>query len=278
MRPGHIAAPPRALALVTHLVLGVLYLVPLAWIIMTSFKSDAQILAAPNAIIFRPTLATFSEVWALGGSSVLLSLRIVVATTALVLVVAVPASYALANRVSRQWAIVTATVLGVLLVLQMVPEPMTVIPLYGVLGQWHLLNLPGLVLCDTTLLCPFAVLLLRPFVLAIPRALYEAAALDGASRAQAFRRIVVPMLANGIITVGAIVFIAAWGEFVYAINFLTEGSTYPVSGLLAQQISIYSVSWNRMMALAFLTSLPLVVLFLLVQKRLVRGLSVGAIK
>jgi len=278
MRPGHIAAPPRALALVTRLALGALYLVPLAWIIMTAFKSDAQILAAPNAIIFRPTLATFNEVWSAGGSSVLLSLRIVVATTALVLVIAVPASYALAERFSRQWARVTAAVLGVLLVLQMVPEPMTVIPLYGVLGQWHLLNLPGLVLCDTVLLCPFAVLLLRPFVLAIPRALHEAAALDGASRFQAFLRIVVPMLANGIVTVGAIVFIAAWGEFVYAINFLTEGSTYPVSGLLAQQISIYSVSWNRMMALAFLTSLPLVVLFLLVQKRLVRGLSVGAVK
>jgi ABC-type glycerol-3-phosphate transport system permease component len=134
------------------------------------------------------------------------------------------------------------------------------------------------VLCDAALLAPFAILLLRPFVLGIPAALHEAAAIDGASRWQAFRRIVVPMLSNGIITVGAIVFIAAWGEFIYAINFLSEGSTFPVSGLLAQQISTYSVSWNRMMALAFLTSLPLVVLFLVVQRRLVRGLSVGAIK
>lgn len=262
-----------------RVVLGAVYLIPLLWIVITSFKSNAQILAAPNALIFRPSLQTFHEVLSAGGASVLLSLEIVAATTAVVLVLAVPACFALAVRMSAAWTRVVAVVLGVLLVLQMVPEPMTVIPLYGVLAQWHLLNqLPGLVLCDAALLTPFAVLLLRPFALAIPGALYEAAAVDGAGRWQTFGRIVVPLLSNGIITVGAIVFIAAWGEFIYAINFLGSGSTLPVSGLLAQQISTYSVSWNRMMALAFLTSLPLVVLFLLVQKRLVRGLSVGAIK
>jgi ABC-type glycerol-3-phosphate transport system permease component len=272
-------APPRALARTARLILGVVYLVPLLWIVLTSFKSNAQILAAPNTLIFQPTLQTFRQVLSAGASSVLLSLQIVVATTVVVLAVAIPAAYALARRLSTRWTRIIALTLGGLLVLQMVPEPMTVIPLYGVLAQWHLLyQLPGLVLCDAALLAPFAVLLLRPFALAIPTALHEAAAIDGASRWQAFVRIVLPMLGNGIITVGAIVFIAAWGEFIYAINFLNEGSTFPVSGLLAQQISTYSVSWNRMMALAFLTSLPLVVLFLVVQKRLVRGLSVGAIK
>lgn len=279
MTSRRVGAPPRALALVARLVLGVAYLVPLLWIVVTSFKSNAQILAAPNALIFTPSLQTFREVLSAGASSVLLSLEIVAATAAVVLVIAIPAAYALASRVSVRWVRVIAVTLGGLLVLQMVPEPMTVIPLYGVLAQWHLLyQLPGLILCDAALLVPFAVLLLRPFALAIPAALHEAAAIDGASRWQTFGRIVVPMLSNGIITVGAIVFIAAWGEFIYAINFLSEGSTFPVSGLLAQQISTYSVSWNRMMALAFLTSLPLVLLFLVVQRRLVRGLSVGAIK
>lgn len=193
------------------------------------------------------------------------------------LVIAIPGSYAFARHLSTAWARLGALVLGVLLVLQMVPEPMTVIPLYGVLAQWHLLNLWGLVLCYATFLARFAILLLRPFVLVIPQALYEAAARDGASRWQGFRRIVVPMLGNGMITVGAVVFIAAWGEFIYAINFLASGAALPVSGLLAQQISTYEVNWNQMMALVLLTSLPLVVFFLLVQKRLVRGLSLGAI-
>jgi multiple sugar transport system permease protein len=274
-----VEAPPRALSIISRILLGLFYLLPLLWIVLTSFKSDAQILQDPDQLIFQPTFATFRAVFSEAGSSILLSLRIVVSTTALVLVISVPAAYALASRLSSAWTRIIAVILGALLVLQMVPEPMTVIPLYGVLAQWHLLNhLPGLVLCDATLLAPFAILVLRPFVMAIPQALHEAASIDGASRWQAFVRIVIPMLGNGIITVGAIVFIAAWGEFIYAINFLNVGSTLPVSGLLANQISEYSVSWNSMMALAVLTSAPLIVLFLFVQKRLVRGLSVGAIK
>jgi ABC-type glycerol-3-phosphate transport system permease component len=170
-------------------------------------------------------------------------------------------------------------VLAALLVLQMVPQPMTVLPLYSVLASWHLLgSLPGLILADVALLLPFAVMLLRPFVLAIPPVLFEAAELDGASQWQTLTRITVPMLRNGIATVLSVVFISAWGEFVYAINFLPEGTVLPVSGLLAQQNSTYSANWNTLMALAVLTSVPLLVVFVFTQKRLVNGLSLGAVK
>ncbi len=88
----------------------------------------------------------------------------------LVLVVAVPAAYALARRVSSRWATTSAVLLGFFLVLQMVPQPMAVIPLYGILADWRLVgSLTGLVLADVALLVPFGLLLLRPFVLAIPR-------------------------------------------------------------------------------------------------------------
>lgn len=274
-----IGRPPRRVAFIGRSVLLIVYVLPLLWIALTALKSNAEILEAPNAVLFRPTLATFGSVLSAGGSAILVSLQVVVATTIVVLALAVPGSFALARHLSTGWARVVALVLGILLVLQMVPEPMTVIPLYSVLAQWHLIDgIPGLVLCDAALLCPFAVLLLRPFVLSIPEPLYEAAALDGASRWQSIRKIVLPMLRNGMITVGSVVFIIAWGEFIYAINFLATGSTLPVSGLLAQQISAYSVNWNSMMALAFLTSLPLIILFLVVQKRLVHGLSLGAVK
>lgn len=274
-----IGGPPRAFAVVARLVLAVVYALPLLWIILTSFKSNSQILSAPNSIIFTPTLQTLRSVISAGSGAILTSLRIVATVTVAVLLVSVPASYALARRISPAWARTIAIVLGGLLVLQMVPQPMTVIPLYGVLGRWHLIgHLTGLVLADVALLAPFSILLMRPFVLAIPQALYEAAELDGAGSWQSFRYVALPMLTNGIATVASIVFIAAWGEFIYAINFLSVGSTLPVSGLLANQISTYSVSWNRLMSLAFLTSLPLVVLFAVSQKRLVRGLSVGAVK
>jgi ABC-type glycerol-3-phosphate transport system permease component len=174
---------------------------------------------------------------------------------------------------------VIAIVLTVLLILQMVPQPMTVIPLYGVLLRWHLLgSVAGLIVADTALVLPFSVLLLRPFALAVPRALYEAAALDGASGLQTFRRIVLPLLRNGIATVASMVFIIVWGEFIYAINFINQGASFPVSALLAQQISEYSANWNRLMALALLTSLPLLAVFLFAQRRLTAGLTLGAVR
>jgi len=259
--------------------LGLVYLVPLIWVVLTSLKTKQQVLKDPNGLVFTPTLDTYADVVGDGIGAILTSLQIAVAVTGVVLLLAVPAAFALARRISRRWGIVIAVVLAALLVLQMVPQPMTVIPLYSVLASWGLLgSLGGLILADIALLLPFAIMLLRPFVLAIPPSVYEAAELDGAGRWQTFRRIAVPMLGNGIVTVLAIVFISVWGEFVYAINFLPQGVVLPVSGLLAQQSSVYSTEWNSLMALAVITSLPLLLVFLISQKRLISGLALGAVK
>jgi ABC-type glycerol-3-phosphate transport system permease component len=260
-------------------VLSVLYLVPLAWIIINSLKSDSDVLTQPNAMIFVPSLQAYGVVLLGGLGAILTSLEIAVLVTGVILVVAVPAVYALASHVSPRWNRVVTILVTALLVLQLVPQPMTVIPLYSVLAAWGLLgSIPGLILADTALFLPFAIMLLRPFARSIPSAIYEAAEIDGASRWQVFVGITVPMLRNGMFIVFSFVFIGAWGEFVYAINFLTQGTAWPVSGILAQQISIYSVGWNRLMALAVITCLPLLIVFLFVQKRLVSGLSLGAVK
>jgi multiple sugar transport system permease protein len=259
--------------------LGLVYLVPLLWVVLTSLKTQQQVLKDPNGIFFVPTLDTYADVVGDGIGAILTSLQIAVVVTAVVLLLAVPAAFALARRINRRWSIVIAVVLAALLVLQMVPQPMTVIPLYSVLASWGLLgSLGGLILADIALLLPFAIMLLRPFVLAIPTSVYEAAELDGAGRWQSFRSVAVPMLGNGIVTVLAIVFISVWGEFVYAINFLPQGVVLPVSGLLAQQSSVYSTEWNSLMALAVITSLPLLLVFLISQKRLISGLALGAVK
>jgi ABC-type glycerol-3-phosphate transport system permease component len=264
---------------VVAVALGLVYLVPLLWVVLTSLKTQQQVLQDPNGIVFVPTLDTYADVIGDGIGAIVTSLQIAVVVTAVVLALAVPAAFALARRISRRWSIVIAVTLAALLVLQMVPQPMTVIPLYSVLASWGLLgSLGGLILADIALLLPFAIMLLRPFVLAIPPSVYEAAELDGAGRWQTFRSIAVPMLGNGIVTVLAIVFISVWGEFVYAINFLPQGVVLPVSGLLAQQSSVYSTEWNSLMALAVITSLPLLLVFLISQKRLISGLALGAVK
>jgi multiple sugar transport system permease protein len=274
-----IGAPTRSLFMVLKIILGLVYLLPLVWIVLTSLKTNAQVLQDPNAIFFAPTIATYESVIGSGIGAIVTSLQIGIIVTAFVLVIAVPAAFALARRITVFWSRVIAVVLAALLVLQMVPQPMTVIPLYSVLASWGILGtLPGLILADIALLLPFAIMLLRPFVLAIPPALYEAAEIDGASMFQSFRSITVPMLSNGIFTVMSVIFISAWGEFVYAINFLPEGTVLPVSALLAQQNSTYSANWNSLMALAVLTSLPLLIVFIFTQKRLISGLSLGAVK
>lgn len=274
-----IGRSTRWLFAVLTALLGLVYLLPLGWIVLTSLKTNAQVLRDPNALVFTPTLATYAEVIRSGVGAILTSLQIAVLVTAAVLVLAVPAAFALGRRLSAGWSRVIAVVLAAFLVLQMIPQPMTVIPLYSVLARWRILGtLPALILVDIALLLPFAVMLLRPFVLAIPPVLYEAAALDGASGLRSFRSITVPMLSNGIFTVMSVIFITAWGEFVYAINFLPQDVVLPVSGLLASQNTTYAANWNTLMALSVLTALPLLVVFVVSQKRLVNGLSLGAVK
>lgn len=269
----------RAAFRVLAVALGLVYLLPLLWIVLTSFKTKQQVLADPNGLVFTPTLDTYATVIGDGIGAIATSLQIGVGVTVITLLIAVPAAAALARRVSAGWNHVITVFLAALLVLQMVPQPMTVIPLYSVLASWKLLGtLAGVIIADIALLLPFAIMLLRPFALAIPGALYEAAELDGAGRWRTFRSLTVPMLGNGILTVVCIVFISAWGEFVYAINFLPQGVVLPVSGLLAQQNSTYSAEWNSLMALAVITSLPLLLLFVVSQRRLIAGLSLGAVK
>lgn len=274
-----IGTPSRAVAVPVTILLAVVYSIPLLWMVLTAFKTDLQSRSEPNSVFFVPTLETLASILGVGSGAILTSAQIAIVVTVLVLIIAVPAAYAISTRLNARWANISAVVLGVLLVLQMVPQPMAVIPLYGILAEYGLVNsLLGVILADVALLIPFAILLLRPFVLAIPQSLYEASAIDGASRLRTFRSLVLPLMINGIATVAAMVFILAWGEFIYATTLITRQDSLPVSGLLAQQTSLYSVSWNRLMGLALLTSLPLLVVFLIAKRRLVQGLSAGAIK
>jgi ABC-type glycerol-3-phosphate transport system permease component len=277
--PGTTGAPTRALFTVVKVVLGLAYLVPLAWIVVTSFKSTTQVLQDPNGILFTPTLDTYREVVGEGAAAIVTSLQISVIVTVVVAALAVPAAFAAAARLSTGAGRVIAVALAGLLVLQMIPQPMTVIPLFSVLAQWGILNtLLGLIIADVAVMLPFAIMLLRPYAQAVPHALYEAAVIDGAGPWRSFRSITVPMMRNGVFTVASVIFIHAWGEFVYAINFLPPGVVLPVSGLLASQNTTYAANWNGLMALAVLTSLPLVLVFAVSQKRLISGLSLGAVK
>lgn len=277
MRPRWLARVREPIAGPLRGVLFLIYGIPLLWIVLTSLKSPSQVISSQASVIFTPTLDAYSSAFANPGLYTALQQSVVIATgtTALVLAIAIPAGYGLARVDSR----ITTIGLGALIVLQMLPQTSNVIPLYQIFGRWNLLdsNL-GVIIADTALLVPFAVLLMRPFFRAVPIALEEASSLDGAGTFRTFFSVMLPIARNGIATTGTLIFLLAWGEFLYAINFFLTPGNYPLSALLAQQVSAFGIDWPGLMALAVITSVPIMVLFFFTYRLLREGLTLGAVK
>ncbi|PZR51811.1 hypothetical protein DNL40_14415 [Xylanimonas oleitrophica] len=253
-----------------------LYGLPILWIVLTSLKSSSDVFGTQSSLLFRPTLDAYAR--SLDGALLTAlgqSVTIATGTTALVLLVAVPGAYGLAR--TRGWV---ATVgLGLLVVLQMLPQTAQVIPLFDLLGNWGMLDQVGaVILADAALLTPFATLLLRPFFRSVPPSLEEAGALDGAGTLRTFWSIALPIARNGVLTVASITFLLAWGEFLYAVRFFLTPGKYPLSALLSQQVSAFGIDWPGLMALAVLTSIPILIVFTATYRLLRDGLTVGAVK
>jgi multiple sugar transport system permease protein len=250
-----------------------LYAVPIVYLVVSSLKSDREMAAHPSSLLFLPDLGAYRQVWNDQlVSSGISSIEIALGTTLLVLLLGVPAAYALAHH--RH--VVAALGIGALILLQMVPQATTIIPLFRIMGAWGLLgSIVSVILADTTLLLPFSIVLLRPFFLAVPREVEEAARVDGASGIRSFLSISLPLARNGAITVGVFVFMITWGEFLYAITLLTDSGSYPLTGLISLQVTQYGIVWDRLFAVAVLSSLPLMVLFAAMHRRLTEGLSLG---
>ena len=260
-----------------RVVLLLVYAIPILFIVLTSLKDARDVISSQSSFLFTPTLDAYTSVLSNQGLFVAMqqSLTIAAGTTALTLLVAIPAGYGLSRVDSR----ITTIGLGLLIVLQMVPQTANVIPLYQIFGAWGLLDQNiGVIIADTALLVPFAVLLLRPFFRSVPEALEEAASIDGASTMRTFWSVMLPIARNGVATTGTLVFLMSWGEFLYAVNFFLSPGNYPLSALLAQQVSAFGINWPGLMALAVITSVPILILFVFTYRLLREGLTLGAVK
>lgn len=266
---GPVSTVIRALATVA-------YLIPLIWIVLTSLKRPRDVLDPARSIIFEPTLDAYEAAFQ-GGLLTAMSQSLVIATSAtlITLLLAVPAAYALARV--RGYLVMGG--LFILILLQMLPQTSTVIPLFQVFGSLKILDTNlAVILADSALMTPFAIILLRPFFRGVPISIEEAAAMDGASPLRTFFSIVIPTVRNGIATTGTVVFLIIWGEFLYAVNFFQTPGNYPLSALLAQQVSSYGINWSGLMALGVISSIPIIVIFSFTYRLLREGLSVGAVK
>lgn len=260
---------------VVPLVLGAA--LPLYWAVAASLTPEAALFREPSLWPHAPVLdhyrALFHErdFW----TPIRNSLVVAGATTVLCVSVGALAAYALARLEFRG----KAAVLGLVLAVTMFPQISIVSPLYLLLRTLRLIDsYPGLVLPYVTFALPLAVWLLTGYFRDLPPDLEEAALVDGASRWQSFVRIILPLAAPGLATTAILTFIYCWNEFLFALSFTLgpERQTVPVAiALLRGQ---YQVPWGQILAASVVATAPVVVVVLAFQRRIVHGLTAGAIK
>jgi multiple sugar transport system permease protein len=252
---------------------------PLVWMLSTSFKQPREMVEIhPTLVPHDPTLDNYVQAFTEQelARAALNSLQVSLASAVLTVLVALPAAYALARFKTR----IGTAALGWVLLSQLFPFVLLVIPLFLILRQVELVNThAGLVLVYVVWALPFALWMLQGFVRNVPRDLEEAAAVDGASRLQALRKVVAPLLAPGIVATALFAFISAWNEFFFALVLLKspELATLPVT--LARFVGVEGIArLGPLAAGSLLATVPSLVFFAFMQRRLTSGSLAGAVK
>ena len=264
--------------LVAVLIVG-FYLFPVYWMVATSLKTSVGVYASPPQIVpWPPVFSAYSEAIVynpLALRSILNSAIIGTGTMLLTLALAAPAAYGLA----RLRLGLGSFILLLFLLTQLLPAIIIATPLFVLFSKVGLINsYPALILADTTFALPFAVIILRPFLLSVPRELEAAAKIDGCSQFGAFWRVILPLVQPGLITVAVFAFLMGWGEFLFAISLTTNESVQPATAALNKFIGQYGTRWNDLMAVATIVALPIIVVFATLQRYIVSGLTAGAVK
>nr|WP_082812611.1 carbohydrate ABC transporter permease [Cellulomonas timonensis] len=271
----------RVLLSVITLVIAALWAFPVYWMLISSLLPNVRLTSgAPTFWPTRPSLDNFAAV--LDGGTFLPALRMSLAITTLTVAVAIVLAFLAALAVSRYRFTGRRSFVLTVLVVQMLPAEGLFIAQYKLLGSAQLLNsVIGISVLYAAAVVPFTIWMLRGFVAGVPVELEEAAMVDGLSRWQAFMRITLPLLAPGLIASGVYAFLQAWNEFTLALVVLPAESskTLPVwlRGFVQASVS-REVDWGQVMAASTLLALPVIVFFMLVQRRMTSGLVSGAVK
>jgi N,N'-diacetylchitobiose transport system permease protein len=261
------------------LVVLVLMAFPVFWMISTAFKPDDQISSlTPTWFSLHPTIAHFREAihrpyfW----DDIKNSVIIVCVAVALSMVLAFLAAVALAKFRFTGRKLFVVLMIGV----QMLPQAGLIIPLYVVLARYHQVNaLSGVIVTYMTFVLPFSVWTLRGFLIGIPRELEEAAMVDGSSRLGAFVRILLPLVAPGLVATSIFAFITSWNEYIFARILLNDQAKQTATVWLSYFTGTSRhTDWGGLMAGSTLIAIPVMVFFLLVQRKIAFGLTAGAVK
>jgi multiple sugar transport system permease protein len=254
------------------------YLFPIYWMFISGFKSSAEIFANPPTFFPRaPSVEAFEYVFF--RENVLRYLRnsLIIAVPVTILTVALGAmgAYAMSRIRSR---IVDFALITVLL-LQIFPDALLVTPMFIIFRTMNLLNTyAAVILAATSKTLAFALVILRPLFKQMPVELEEASVVDGCSRFQTFWYIVLPVMRVALVVVAAISLVQAYGQFVYALTLLSEQELQPATVGIYGFVGAEYADWHRVMAFSSIFVLPILVLFLVLQNKIVSGLTAGALK
>lgn len=253
-------------------------LFPFYWMLNTSLKPTAEIFLSP------PTF--FSAAWSFDAYVSLIATRpillyfmnsmiVAAGATLLSVVLAAFAAYGFTRFFVRGELVFIVF----LLFTKMLPETLLVIPYFQVLAAVGLINsYTALILAYTSFALPFSIWMLIGFFRAIPRELDESAILDGATRLQAFRLVVLPLARPGLVAVALFTFLIAWNSYLWALVLTTSADRYVLSVGIANLLGEYRIDWNELMAAAVIATLPVILLYSFLERHLVAGITAGAVK
>jgi multiple sugar transport system permease protein len=255
-------------------------LAPIYWLITISLKQEVDQFASPPLwFAFTPTLRHYTAIFTheAFGRYFLNSVIVSTASTGIALLLGLPAAYGLVRFPwPRDWS---QSIAFWILSNRMLPPIVTIIPLFLMLREIHLLNsLPGLILVDVTLNLPFVVWMMRGFIEELPREMEEAALLDGESRFGVLVRIVLPLVRPGLAATAVFCLIVAWNEFLFALILSQTESAMTLPVGIAAHVTQYEIQWGAMSAAGVVAMLPVLLFATAAQRYFVRGLSLGAIK
>ncbi|MEV6792124.1 carbohydrate ABC transporter permease [Streptomyces sp. NPDC051320] len=249
-------------------------LFPLYWMVNTALQPASGLLEV-HPVPQSLDLSGFRSAISDQGTHLLTSLAVALGAVVICLAIAAPAAYGLSQFKLRG----TKTIVFGTLITQMVPGIVIANAFYSAYVDLGLVNSYfGLMLADASLGIPFAIVLMRAFMVAIPREVIEAAEVDGAGRLRTFVRVVLPMSRNSLITAGLFSFLYAWSDFMFALTLNTTDDVKPITLGIYQYLGAHVGDWGSVMAASVLSAIPAAVLLVLSQKYIAAGITGGSVK
>lgn len=253
---------------------------PVYWIIVTSLKTEQEIFQIPptffprelNLVSYRAQLAPGDfNMFGSFANSMIISFG----ALCISVVLSIPASYGIARYPFKG----RSAVLLIFLVTQMLPVSVLLTPMFIMFKNLKLLNNSlSVIIADATIGIPFSILILKNYFASIPKELEEAAIIDGCGSFGAFTRIMIPVAMPGVIVCGVFSFLYAWGDLAYGMTFIQYQEKRPITAGIFNFLGQYGTLWSHLTAFAVVTIIPVIIIFVFMQKYIISGLTSGAIK